>query len=112
MENIQEIENNILKIRVKPMGAELCSIRSRADYTEYMWQADPAVWGRHSPVLFPVIGRLSRGRFRIHGKEYKLSIHGFARNTLFDLETKGPGVLSFQLRDNEQTREGDRKGGI
>lgn len=105
MENIREIENDILKIRVKPVGAELCGIRSRADGTEYMWQADPAVWGRHSPLLFPVIGRSIRGRCRIDGKEYEMSLHGFARDALFDMVTKEPGVLSFQLRDNEQTRE-------
>lgn len=103
MENIREIENEILKIRVKAVGAELCSIRSRADGTEYMWQADPAVWDRHSPLLFPVIGRLSRGRFRLHEKEYKLPLHGFAMNSRFDTVTKEPGVLSFQLRDNAQT---------
>ncbi len=105
MENIQEIENDILTIKVKPMGAELCSIHSRADNTEYMWQADPAVWGRHSPLLFPVIGRSMRGLCRIGGKEYNMSLHGFARNSLFETVTKGPGVSVFQLRDSEQTRE-------
>lgn len=104
MENIQTLENEILKIRVKPVGAELCGIRSLADGTEYIWQADPAVWGRHSPLLFPVIGRLSRGRFRYHGKEYKLPLHGFAMNSLFGTVRQEHGMLSFQLRDNEQTR--------
>lgn len=105
MENIQEIENEILKAAVKPVGAELCSLRSLTDGTEYMWQVHPATWDRHSPLLFPVIGRLSRGTCRIEGKEYKTPMHGFAMDSLFKVVTNKPGILSFQLQDNKQTRE-------
>ncbi|RVC95295.1 aldose 1-epimerase family protein, partial [Mesorhizobium sp. M2A.F.Ca.ET.029.05.1.1] len=37
-------------------GAEMVSLRD-GDGTELLWQAGPA-WRRHSPVLFPIVGRL------------------------------------------------------
>lgn len=105
MENIEEIDNGILKVNVKPKGAELCSIQSITEGTEYIWQADPRFWARHSPLLFPIIGRLNRGLCRINDKEYKIPMHGFVMDSLFDIVFKEPDKLAFQLEDNEQTRE-------
>jgi len=105
MENIPGMENDKLKIKVKPMGAELCSIQSYSDETQYIWQADPKIWASHSPILFPIIGRLSQGVCHIGEKKYKTPMHGFAKDSLFDLVTKEPDLLSFQLQDNQQTRE-------
>ena len=28
------------------------------DGREYLWQADPTFWGKHAPVLFPIVGSL------------------------------------------------------
>ena len=47
---MKTISNKQLTIQVSPHGAELCSIV--ANGKEYLWQADPAFWKRHSPVLF------------------------------------------------------------
>jgi galactose mutarotase-like enzyme len=104
MKNLWELENEKLKIKVKTVGAELCSLKTTANETEYIWQADPKVWNRHSPLLFPVIGRLGGGLCRIDGKEYKTPMHGFAKDSLFEQVTEEPGILAFQLQDNEQTR--------
>lgn len=51
---MKTISNEQLTIQVSPHGAELCSIL--ANGKEYLWQADPAFWKRHSPVLFPIVG--------------------------------------------------------
>lgn len=51
---MKTISNKQLTIQVSPHGAELCSIV--ANGKEYLWQADPAFWKRHSPVLFPIVG--------------------------------------------------------
>jgi galactose mutarotase-like enzyme len=105
MENIEEIKNGILKVNVKPKGAELCSIQSITEGTEYIWQADPRFWARHSPLLFPIIGRLNRGLCRIDDKEYTIPMHGFVMDSFFDLVNKEPDKLTFQLEDNEQTKK-------
>jgi hypothetical protein len=58
---MRSIANKFLTICAKVQGAELCSIKG-ADGFEYLWQADPSVWGRHAPVFFPVVGKLLNGR--------------------------------------------------
>lgn len=51
------LENDKLKIEISSHGAELFSVKRKADSREYLWQGDPAFWGRRSPVLFPVVGK-------------------------------------------------------
>lgn len=51
---MQTLKNDILSIAVDNHGAELTSINKNG--VEYLWQADPAFWKRHSPVLFPIVG--------------------------------------------------------
>jgi hypothetical protein len=38
------IENSVLAVESKTEGAELTSIRLKADGTEYLWQPDPKWW--------------------------------------------------------------------
>ena len=47
------LKNDVLTVEVNEHGAELQSIRKGE--TEYLWQGDPAYWGRRSPVLFPIV---------------------------------------------------------
>ena len=56
--DMKTLSNSELTIKVSPHGAELCSILH--DGKEYLWQADPAFWKRHSPVLFPIVSWNSR----------------------------------------------------
>ena len=51
------LKNDILSIKVDRHGAELWSIRDHSG-REFIWQADPAFWKRHAPVLFPIVGSL------------------------------------------------------
>ena len=51
------IENSFLKISVSDHGAELTGIYDKTNDREILWQADPAYWKRHAPVLFPNVGR-------------------------------------------------------
>ena len=73
---MKTISNEQLTIQVSPYGAELCSIL--ANGKEYLWQADPAFWKRHSPVLFPIVGSVWENQYRNEGIAYTLSQHGFA----------------------------------
>ena len=77
---MQEIKNNILKVSVQKTGAELCSIVSLKSGKEFIWQADPEIWGSSAPVLFPIIGSLRNGEFLYKGKAYSVPKHGFIRN--------------------------------
>lgn len=78
------LENDFLAIEVSTFGAELQSIRDKATGFEYLWYGDKTYWGRRSPVLFPIVGKVWEGRMRYQGAEYQLSQHGFARDCEFD----------------------------
>ena len=97
------LKNEQLTVQIAELGAELQSVRT-ADGEERLWQADPAFWGRRAPILFPVVGRLRELRFVHEGKDYNLGAHGFARDSLFAVETQTETEVTFLLRDSEQTR--------
>lgn len=99
----QVLENQELKIEILTKGAELKSVQSKNDGTEYIWQADPKIWGRHSPVLFPVVGKLKRNQYQFERKNYELSQHGFARDREFQVTKKEPDTIEFRLRADNET---------
>jgi len=98
------IENKFLKITVKETGAELCSILNKENNQEYLWQADPEIWGSHAPNLFPVIGVLKDGNYNFEGKEYEMPKHGFIRyNENIRLKERSERQLVFELLYSEET---------
>ena len=97
------IQNQYLKVQVQHRGAQLCSI-STIDH-EYIWQGDPAFWGKHSPVLFPIVGTLKKNEYFVNGKSYPMSRHGFARDFDFELVHESPQKLTFELKSNAETKQ-------
>ena len=87
----------IQSIQVSPQGAELQSLIVNGH--EYLWQGDPAYWGRRAPILFPIVGRLANDTLRIDGCEYTMKQHGFARDAEF-IYRDGKYVLVEDGRDN------------
>lgn len=95
------LKNDILTVEVSGHGAELTSIRKGS--TEYLWQADPAFWGRHSPVLFPIVGSVWEKRYRVEGEEYELGQHGFARDMDFTLVNATETEVRYRLESTPET---------
>lgn len=92
-----------LEARFSSLGAECTSLCFHG--LEYLWQANPAVWGRHSPVLFPIVGRLQGDCYTYSGKSYSLTQHGFARDREFSLVSQTKHSLLFSLKSDEQSLE-------
>ena len=99
---METLKNDILTVEVNSFGAELQSIRKGE--TEYLWQGDPAYWGRRSPVLFPIVGSVWEKKYRVDGKEYELGQHGFARDMEFDLVSSSETEARYRLVSTEQTK--------
>ncbi len=95
------LKNEILTVQVKEHGAELASIRKGS--VEYLWQADPLFWGRHSPVLFPIVGSVWEKRYRVDGREFELGQHGFARDMDFTMLEGGEDEVRYRLESTEDT---------
>ena len=66
---MEQIKNDQLTVEISSLGAELQSIKD-ANGNEYLWDGDPEYWGRHSPLLFPIVGGLWKDTYRIDDKEY------------------------------------------
>jgi len=99
---MEHIGNGLLTVTVNPRGGELTSLRG-CDGVEYLWQADPAVWARHAPLLFPIVGRLANDRYSFNGQSYEMKQHGFVRDLDFTLSGHTDDRLIFTLQANETT---------
>jgi galactose mutarotase-like enzyme len=96
------IKNSNLTAEINPFGAELISLKNNIG-REYIWEGNPDYWGKHSPVLFPIVGTLKNNSFQHKGIEYQLSRHGFAREMLFNLIEKTENKATFSIKSNDDT---------
>ena len=92
-----------LSVKLASHGAELQSLKTAAGL-ELLWQADPKVWARHAPHLFPIAGRLKNDTLIHEGKSYPLTSHGFARDLEFICVEQSTQHCTLLLSDSEQTR--------
>ena len=60
-------------------------------------------WKRHSPILFPIVGKLKMNRTIIGGRVYEMYQHGFARDMDFEPITKLNNFHSYVLKSNKNT---------
>ena len=98
------LTNDVLAVVIDTHGAELQSIDNISTGRHYLWHGDKAYWGRRSPVLFPIVGSLWDGTFRMDGKEYGLGQHGFARDMEFAVMENVPeNEAWFVLEANDET---------
>ncbi len=100
------IGNEYLKVGILERGAELASLVDLSDQKEYIWQADDSrFWGRHSSILFPVIGACNNDIIRVNGHSYPMPKHGIVRNAKFDIEKKASDQIVFILKSTLETKK-------
>jgi len=99
------LENDHLRVRIQAKGSELSSLQSKLNGLEYLWQADPSVWNRHAPVLFPIVGKLRNNEYEWQGQTYHLPQHGFARDQVFEVHSRRTDRLTLALKAHVDTRQ-------
>ena len=97
------IENDILRLTVDSLGAEVVSVIHKPTGAEMMWSGDPAVWGRHAPILFPYTGKLTDGKMIAKGVEYQGAPHGLDRDAEHTMTRQTDDTLEFELHANAET---------
>ncbi|TAE54398.1 MAG: aldose 1-epimerase family protein [Bacteroidetes bacterium] len=97
------LENEFIRLEIKAQGAEMTRLFGKNTQTEYLWNADPAFWSRHAPVLFPIVGRLRNDAYTWKGQKYAMSQHGFARDKVFHLVESGSGSLVLELLEDDES---------
>ncbi|AQG81635.1 aldose 1-epimerase family protein [Spirosoma montaniterrae] len=98
------LNNNHLRVSIRPQGAELTSIFHKSSGIEHLWQADPLVWPWHGPNLFPVVGGCLNNQLLIDGQAYPMERHGFTRRSMFETTESSDTHAVFTLRSSDVTR--------
>ena len=88
---------------IQPLGAQIASFKG-ADGREMIWQADPAVWAQHAPVLFPICGSVPNNTIKIDGVPYTMPKHGFSRAPVYSVAKKGEDFVELVLCASDETR--------
>jgi len=96
------LQSTQLSAAINPFGAQLSVLRDSKG-NDLLWDGDPAVWAGRAPILFPIIGELAGGAFRVGSGTYKLPRHGFARNKPFQVVSATAAEATFRLSADEST---------
>ena len=100
------LENEFLRVAVADAGAELSSVVDKESGLERLHDANPDVWNRHAPILFPFVGKVVGGTYRIGKKEYEMKTqHGFARDMEFEFVEADEKHVVHRLLPNDNTRK-------
>lgn len=100
-----QIKNDVIKVQINSFGAELNSLQKIEEDIEYIWQGDSKYWARHSPILFPIVGRLKEDSYFYKNQKYSMSQHGFARDYEFEMIDKKDDFVEFRLIADEKSLE-------
>ncbi len=97
------IENDTFSAGIQLKGAELASLVHKATGREWMWSADPEIWGNSAPILFPIVGFIHPEETLIDGKPYAIPKHGILRGRDATLVEQGGDYAVFQFQANDET---------
>lgn len=104
MSTITTISRGGLTASIDSMGAQLTSLN--LDGREYLWQADRAFWGKHAPVLFPIVGNLRDNAAQSAAGPCRMERHGLARineHALVGVSDDGASV-TYEFSSSPETR--------
>ena len=100
------MENDFLKVTVSDHGAELVSVLDKETGRERIWGADPKIWNRHAPLLFPFVGKVNQGTYRYNGTSYEMRTqHGFARDMEFTCVKESQRKVIHRLVSTPETEK-------
>ena len=96
------VSSGALTAQVNTLGAQLSTLRDPAG-RELLWDGNPAFWNGRAPLLFPIVGSLRSGTYRVGGKTYALPRHGFARGKLFEVLSASSVDALLRLKADDET---------
>jgi galactose mutarotase-like enzyme len=96
------IRSGDLCAQIDPHGAQLSRLQDSAG-RDLQWGGDPSIWAGRAPILFPIVGELANGSYRLGSQRYALSRHGFARTSAFEVAHTSASSAIFRLQANDAT---------
>lgn len=100
-----KLENEFLCVEISEAGAEVTRVYDKENAVEILWNADAKYWKRHSPVLFPNVGKTWNNTVLFDGVQYPASQHGFARDTRFSVVTETEDTVTFMMQSTADTKK-------
>jgi len=97
------LENSRLLVEIADLGAEVIRIYDKQMNRELIWEGEATYWKRHSPILFPNVGKTYGNEMRFDGKVYPTSQHGFARDRVFEVAEQTQTSALYVLRSDDET---------
>jgi galactose mutarotase-like enzyme len=95
------IRSDNLAAEIDPQGAQLSTLKEGT--LDLLWDGNPALWTGRAPILFPIVGALAGGSYRLGTETYRLSRHGFARGKAFSIVNTTPSSAFFRLSADDAT---------
>lgn len=96
------VSSSALSAQIDPLGAQLSSLRDAAG-RDLLWNGNPDFWNGRAPLLFPIVGSLANGKYRVAGKTYALPRHGFARRKPFEVLEASATYALLRLKADDET---------
>lgn len=97
------LSSKVLSVEINPLGAELWALRD-AEGRDLLWNGDPTFWTGRAPILFPIVGALAGGSYRLGETRYALPQHGFGRRRPFAVVDAHPAHARLRLVSDAETR--------
>lgn len=97
------LENESIKITASTFGGELHNIINKKDNTEFLWNGNEEFWKYHSPILFPIVGKVNNGKYKVDGETFELPQHGLARTSEFSMIEKSDDYIIFELKYSNES---------
>ena len=101
MADLTTISAGALSAKVDAHGAQLSSLT--LDGCEYLWQADPRWWGKHAPILFPIVGSIRDDKASTAAGTCHLGRHGLARDYDHELVENTGSSVAYRLDSTDET---------
>ncbi len=89
-----------LTAEIDPLGAQLSILKDRTG-RDLLWNGNASIWTGRAPLLFPIVGALVEGTYRLGSELHHLSRHGFARGSPFQLIDLGRASAAFRLNSDD-----------
>jgi galactose mutarotase-like enzyme len=107
MSDWYQIENSTFTIQVTSLGAEIKRMYVKSWHRDILWvphdEKSKKIWGRSSPILFPIVGKFKNDTYKFKGKDYQMPQHGFARDREFECLSCYLNIMEFFLEADQET---------
>lgn len=95
------LNNGVLRVEIAELGAEIRRVTMNGE--ERFYDGNPDFWTGVAPILFPICGGLRDGKYTLNGDTYFIEKHGFARKSIFEVESVTDTQAVFLLKENSET---------